>query len=219
MKRSRRCVGRCAGAPTRSWIFRPAATSTRAAKRSSKTAAVPIGTVPIYSMIIGRSLEELDRRAGDPGDPGAPSARKGSTTSRFTRVCFAGPSRASCKSTVDRDREPRAVRCSRSGCSRMKRRTRRTPLFDRDLRCDATVRRELFARGRVAPGRIVGRDRRGTARRARGVGRAHRARVAQGLPSDGGGTGAHPVRSDRVQHEASTTPSATAPRFMCWARS
>ena len=59
--RSTRWSGRSAGAPTRSWTSRPAATSTTPANGSSATAPVPIGTVPIYQALekVGGVAEDL----------------------------------------------------------------------------------------------------------------------------------------------------------------
>ena len=59
--RSTRWSGRSAGAPTRSWTSRPAATSTTPANGSSATRPVPIGTVPIYQALekVGGVAEDL----------------------------------------------------------------------------------------------------------------------------------------------------------------
>jgi phosphomethylpyrimidine synthase len=50
-RRSTRWSGRSAGAPTRSWTCRPAATSTTPANGSCATRPCPIGTVPIYQAL------------------------------------------------------------------------------------------------------------------------------------------------------------------------
>ena len=51
-----------------------------------QNSTVPIGTVPIYSMIIGRKLEDLD--VDDHPRRRSSSRRlRGSTTSRFTPAC------------------------------------------------------------------------------------------------------------------------------------
>jgi phosphomethylpyrimidine synthase len=58
--RSTSWSGPPAGAPTRSWTCRPAATSTTSATGSSATARSPIGTVPIY-----QALEKVNGVAED----------------------------------------------------------------------------------------------------------------------------------------------------------
>ena len=56
-----------------------------------RAATVPIGTVPIYSMIVGRKLEDLD---GERSSRGSSTRRaRASTTSRSTRACCASTCR------------------------------------------------------------------------------------------------------------------------------
>jgi phosphomethylpyrimidine synthase len=50
-KRSRSCAGRRSGAPTRSWISRPARTSTRHASGSSAIRRCRSAPVPIYQAL------------------------------------------------------------------------------------------------------------------------------------------------------------------------
>ena len=52
-----------------------------------KHASVPVGTVPIYSMIIGRRIEDLD--AGRCSRRSSTRRARASTTSRFTPACCA----------------------------------------------------------------------------------------------------------------------------------
>jgi thiamine biosynthesis protein ThiC len=60
MRKWKNSAGPSAGAPTRSWTSPPAAISTQCRQAIIQNSTVPIGTVPIYSMIIGRTIEELN---------------------------------------------------------------------------------------------------------------------------------------------------------------
>jgi thiamine biosynthesis protein ThiC len=57
-----------------------------------KNARVPIGTVPIYSMIVGRRIEDLDARSSSTGS--STRRARASTTSRSTRACCASTCRS-----------------------------------------------------------------------------------------------------------------------------
>ena len=63
-------------------------------RRSCKTPRVPIGTVPIYSMIIGRKIEELDAEDGAAG-AGSIRRARASTISPSTPACCASTCRSS----------------------------------------------------------------------------------------------------------------------------
>ncbi len=90
-------------APTPSWTSRPAATSTTRRDAIIRNSTVPIGTVPIYSMIIGRKIEDLDSRrsildaARAPGRAGRrllhdPRRRRCANTSRTSRTASSASS-------------------------------------------------------------------------------------------------------------------------------
>ena len=172
----------------------------------ARTPRVPIGTVPIYSMIIGRRIEDLDERAildgarapGAAGrrllhDPRRRAARApaAACSERLIGIVSRGGSLLAKWMIAPRQAEPdvRALR--------------------RDLRDHAPLRRDLLARRRPAPRRPGRRHRRGAARRARDARRAHRARLAPRRAGDGRGPGPRALRPDRVQHEA---PAPALPR-------
>ncbi len=100
-------------------------------------ATVPIGTVPIYSMIIGRRLEDLDdaiilRDARAPGPPGRRLLHRarGRAPRAISSTCEIASSASS----------PAAARCWPSGCSRTGARTRCTSCGTRSARsCAATT--------------------------------------------------------------------------------
>jgi phosphomethylpyrimidine synthase len=77
-KRSRSSSGPSAGAATPSWTSPPAATSTPDAQAIIDNSTVPIGTVPIYSMIIGKKIEDLDEQTSSRPSSTRPS--RASTT-------------------------------------------------------------------------------------------------------------------------------------------
>ena len=60
---------------------------------------VPIGTVPIYSMIIGRKIEDLDRRR-HPRRRSSTRPSRASTTSRSTPACCASTCRSCSKRLI-----------------------------------------------------------------------------------------------------------------------
>jgi phosphomethylpyrimidine synthase len=162
-------------------------------------ATIPIGTVPIYSMIIGRRIEdltydvilkEIERQAQQGVD--------------YFTIHAGRPARSICRSS--RSGRPGIVSRGgslprQSGCSITASRTRCTSSSTRSApSCASTTSPTrsgtAFVRG-VSP-----TPRRGSARRAADSRRARPARARRRRPGNGRGSRARAARPDRLQHAA-----------------
>ncbi|MFO0711650.1 MAG: phosphomethylpyrimidine synthase [Sandaracinus sp.] len=145
---------------------------------------VPIGTVPIYSMILGRKIEDLTI------DVILETLEKQAAQGVDYFTIHAGVRRAHLPLV-----EKRLIGIVSRGGSLLAKwmivHGKESPMYEHfDAICDVMRRYDVSFAGRwPAPRRPRRRDGRRAARGARDARRAHRARVAQGLSGDGRGPG------------------------------
>ena len=161
---------------------------------------VPIGTVPIYSMIIGRRIEDLDaaiilaslRHQARQGvdyftiHAGVLQEHLPYVKDRLIGIVSRGGSLLA-KWMIHHGQQNPMYTLWEDICDVMRR-----------IRCDVFHRRRLAAR---RTGRC---HRPGPTRRTANLGRTHRTGLAERRASDDRRPGPRPARSDRIQHEART---------------
>jgi hypothetical protein len=166
-----------------------------------RNATVPIGTVPIYSMIIGaRSKTSTRDRPRDRRAPGQQGVDY--------MTIHAGVRKRHLPLVKDRliGIVSAAARCSPSGCSPQQRETRCTPSGTTSARsCASTTSRSPSATA-CRPGGLADATDEAQLAELADHRRADRARLAPRRAGHGRGPGARAVRPDRVQRQAPAPP-------------